>query len=56
MMFPDVPTALWVRNYANLDILDSREGRWCRGQTGFNISLSGRVFLSDGRRIKDVEG
>lgn len=36
---------LWVRNYANIEIHDSKEGHWGRGQTGFNLSLSGRVFL-----------
>lgn len=36
---------LWVRNYANIEIYDSKEGHWGRGQTGFNLSLSGRVFL-----------
>lgn len=41
-----------MRNYANIEIYDSKEGHWGRGQTGFNLSLSGRVFLSDGRKIK----
>lgn len=43
---------LWVRDYRNLDIHDSRMGHWGKGQTGFNLSESGRVFLSDGRKVK----
>lgn len=43
---------LWVRDYANLTIHNSKDGHWGRGQTGFNISLSGRIYLSDGRKIK----
>lgn len=44
--------AFWVADYRGLEIHDSRMGHWGRGQTGFNLSESGRVFLSDGRKIK----
>ena len=44
--------AFWVADYRGLEIHDSRMGHWGKGQTGFNLSESGRVFLSDGRKIK----
>lgn len=43
---------LWVGHYGDLSIHDSPNGHWGRGQTGFNLSESGRVYLSDGRKVK----
>ena len=43
---------LWVGHYGNFTIHDSPNGHWGKGQTGFNLSESGRIFLSDGRKVK----
>lgn len=51
---PDWPW-YWVRDYRRLDIFDSPDGHWGRHQTGLTIAPSGKVLLSDGRKIK-VDG
>ncbi len=46
----------WVKNYSNFDPKDSTEGHWGKGQTGFNISKSGKIYLSDNKKVKDELG
>lgn len=45
-------TPLWARDLTGFEPFDSREGHWGRGQTGFNLSITGRIWLSDGRKVK----
>jgi len=42
----------WARDYRYFEPNDTPEGHWGRGQTGFNLALSGRVLLADGRKVK----
>ena len=42
----------WLHDYRGIEIFDSPKGHWGRGQTGFTFSESGRINLSDGRKIK----
>jgi hypothetical protein len=37
----------WVSDYSNFQPKSTKFGHWGKGQTGLNISLSGRIFLSD---------
>ncbi len=46
----------WLHDLRGIEIYDSPRGHWGRGQTGFTFSQSGRINLSDGRKIKTEEG
>ena len=39
----------WVDDYSDFRPKSDRQGHWGSGQTGFNISLSGSIYLSDNR-------
>jgi hypothetical protein len=38
---------LWVRDLSNYRPISSNDSHWGRGQAGFNISESGRIYLTD---------
>jgi hypothetical protein len=42
----------WVKDYTYYDPFSSSHCHWGRNQAGFNLSLSGRVFLTDNRVVK----
>jgi len=46
----------WVKDYSNFEPKDTNQGHWGSGQTGFNISKNGKIFLSDNKKIKDEFG
>ena len=46
----------WIKNYSQFNPRDSIQGHWGEGQTGFNISESGRIYLSDNVKFKDDFG
>jgi hypothetical protein len=46
----------WVKDYHNFEPHDTPDGHWGKHQAGLNISRSGKIFLSDNRKVKDEEG
>ena len=42
----------WLHNYNGFEPNDTKQGHWGKGQTGFNVSISGIVNLSDNRKVK----
>jgi len=46
----------WVKDYSNFKPISDPESHYGKGQTGFNISESGKIYLSDNTPIQIGEG
>lgn len=44
--------SLWVGDYNAFVPMSHKDAHWGTGQCGFNLSMSGRIFLSDNKRIR----
>lgn len=42
----------WVRDYSSFAPLSSQDCHWGKAQSGFCLSLSGRIWLTDNRAVR----